>query len=345
MSSKTIVAGIITTLCGTGAAALAAGPPLVDTISNWAPPPGKLPPVDASMSKGPFGDAPSDGESIVVRVREDVLVNTIETYFFAKRPVPMHGAFTIYDITNDKPVWSTSLTGFTPSDVTGYALPVEVLPNIELFRNTDYAIGYAANADDGAPVDLYWASADAVSPGVADPFGWAPIFYDGVASAKYAMNTWIPKGGGPAPLPGFIIWGQAIGPDRDLDFIPDADDNCPATSNPTQSDGDLDGVGDVCDACPGTPGPAPNGCPIDAGIADARPIDAGMPADARSGGGGGGGGGGGFGGGGGGGNGGGGSTQDPGGCTAGGGGSPALPATVIALIAFRRLRRRGARTT
>lgn len=36
-------------------------------------------------------------------------------------------------------------------------------------------------------------------------------------------------------------------PDTDQDGIPDADDNCPDTPNPDQTDLDLDGIGDICD--------------------------------------------------------------------------------------------------
>jgi hypothetical protein len=36
-------------------------------------------------------------------------------------------------------------------------------------------------------------------------------------------------------------------PDADDDGIPDATDNCPQVSNPSQADGDRDGVGDACD--------------------------------------------------------------------------------------------------
>jgi hypothetical protein len=38
--------------------------------------------------------------------------------------------------------------------------------------------------------------------------------------------------------------------DIDGDGVPNADDNCPFTSNSGQDDGDGDGVGDVCDNCP-----------------------------------------------------------------------------------------------
>lgn len=41
--------------------------------------------------------------------------------------------------------------------------------------------------------------------------------------------------------------------DSDSDSIPDAVDNCPNVSNPTQTDLDGDGVGDACDNCPTTP--------------------------------------------------------------------------------------------
>jgi len=39
-------------------------------------------------------------------------------------------------------------------------------------------------------------------------------------------------------------------PDRDLDGVPDASDNCPSDSNPEQFDTDRDLVGDTCDNCP-----------------------------------------------------------------------------------------------
>lgn len=39
-------------------------------------------------------------------------------------------------------------------------------------------------------------------------------------------------------------------PDTDDDGIPDADDNCPNTSNEDQADDDDDGLGNACDVCP-----------------------------------------------------------------------------------------------
>jgi hypothetical protein len=41
--------------------------------------------------------------------------------------------------------------------------------------------------------------------------------------------------------------------DSDHDGVPDCADNCPNTSNPTQTDLDLDGMGDACDPCPNDP--------------------------------------------------------------------------------------------
>ena len=38
--------------------------------------------------------------------------------------------------------------------------------------------------------------------------------------------------------------------DKDHDGVPDAHDNCPKDSNPTQTDSDGDGIGDACDECP-----------------------------------------------------------------------------------------------
>ena len=41
-------------------------------------------------------------------------------------------------------------------------------------------------------------------------------------------------------------------PDQDGDGVPDADDNCPTTSNPGQEDADADGTGDACQASTST---------------------------------------------------------------------------------------------
>lgn len=57
-------------------------------------------------------------------------------------------------------------------------------------------------------------------------------------------------------LPGFIelrLVDLGIEPspdDRDLDGVPDDQDNCPKTPNPSQADSDEDGFGDPCDKCP-----------------------------------------------------------------------------------------------
>src|SRR5262249_40098132 len=43
--------------------------------------------------------------------------------------------------------------------------------------------------------------------------------------------------------------------DSDGDGVPDDQDNCPHTPNPSQSDFDADGVGDACDNCVTVPNP------------------------------------------------------------------------------------------
>ena len=50
--------------------------------------------------------------------------------------------------------------------------------------------------------------------------------------------------------------GQIEVTDADGDGVDDAEDNCPASSNPDQSDTDGDGVGDTCDICPDDADPA-----------------------------------------------------------------------------------------
>ena len=67
--------------------------------------------------------------------------------------------------------------------------------------------------------------------------------------------------------------------DIDGDGIPDATDNCPAVSNPTQLDADGDGDGDVCDLCTdtdgdgfGNPGYPANTCALDNCPSIANPL-------------------------------------------------------------------------
>lgn len=57
-----------------------------------------------------------------------------------------------------------------------------------------------------------------------------------------------------------------VATDRDADGIPDADDNCPAVSNPDQLDSDGDGEGNACDDDDDNDGvpDADDNCPVDA---------------------------------------------------------------------------------
>ena len=60
----------------------------------------------------------------------------------------------------------------------------------------------------------------------------------------------------------------AVDVDTDDDGVRDADDNCPTTFNPDQSDVDGDGVGDACDNCVDTPNPGQEDVDTD-GVGDA----------------------------------------------------------------------------
>lgn len=59
------------------------------------------------------------------------------------------------------------------------------------------------------------------------------------------------------PYSGQIFYAPLVElpPDRDMDGVPDAADNCPDIPNPRQEDRDNDGIGDLCDNCPFTHNP------------------------------------------------------------------------------------------
>jgi hypothetical protein len=57
--------------------------------------------------------------------------------------------------------------------------------------------------------------------------------------------------------------------DADADGVPDAEDNCPATPNPDQTDRDEDGWGDACDNCPALANPSQEDTGGAPGVGDA----------------------------------------------------------------------------
>jgi hypothetical protein len=85
----------------------------------------------------------------------------------------------------------------------------------------------------------------------------------GVSPATVTINLWDPQGN---PIPPSDAYGYFVGPnlggqiavgtdcpDADGDGFIDAEDNCPATYNPSQADADGDLRGDACDNCSSVP--------------------------------------------------------------------------------------------
>jgi len=91
-----------------------------------------------------------------------------------------------------------------------------------------------------------WSTTDGVDWTMLSRTGFGEEFNYGVRnflSTPYGLYL-----GTANPFYGFEIFlGQPAGTDSDGDGYPDATDNCPFTSNPSQSDVDKDSVGDECD--------------------------------------------------------------------------------------------------
>lgn len=79
-------------------------------------------------------------------------------------------------------------------------------------------------------------------------------FFGSLPQIDMRFDTRVVDSGAEPPAPGSA-------PDRDLDQIPDVDDNCPDDPNFAQRDRDEDGIGDVCDVCPDDNDP--NGIDLD----------------------------------------------------------------------------------
>lgn len=74
-----------------------------------------------------------------------------------------------------------------------------------------------------------------------EPEGANPGFYvGGVLGCADSCGT--------IDTSGCIAFIEELGADRDGDFVPDEDDNCPDIANPRQLDADNDGTGNVCDS-------------------------------------------------------------------------------------------------
>jgi hypothetical protein len=84
--------------------------------------------------------------------------------------------------------------------------------------------------------------------------------YDGNG---YMTNPSDPDNFNVGDTTGGMLRFLSVAVDTDDDGVPDADDNCPTTFNPDQSDVDTDGVGDVCDNCPNNANPGQEDSDLD----------------------------------------------------------------------------------
>ncbi|MBI4605094.1 MAG: hypothetical protein HY721_24285 [Planctomycetes bacterium] len=92
-------------------------------------------------------------------------------------------------------------------------------------------------------------SPDEILAGFED---WPNLVYNFRLSPEYADG--LRSSSLDAELTGEEVLGLALSIDYDSDGLSNAEDNCPADSNPAQEDSDSDGVGDACEAGGSTAG-------------------------------------------------------------------------------------------
>ena len=83
--------------------------------------------------------------------------------------------------------------------------------------------------------------------GSPSTFPTSTAFVAGVNTLSFKVANPANCGAGPSGLDFVATVTYDEVADRDLDGVPDDDDNCPDTPNSGQTDGDGDGIGDACD--------------------------------------------------------------------------------------------------
>jgi len=155
-------------------------------------------------------------------------------------------------------IYYVKISQFDPNDV-GENTDYELSVNNPIGPISGFVIGTVTDAENGDPISGALIKSNDNASAISLPNGSylmvhrpGAFAFTGEASG-YVISNYpnVIIGEGETVTQNMSL--SSVITDSDGDTIADGDDNCPNTSNPSQTDTDNDTVGDVCDNCPDDP--------------------------------------------------------------------------------------------